>query len=223
MPTWRLSAPSVLLPSRTVHLRLSGIRCLTQTTFSTRSTFRSTGSGSRTCVVRRRSETRRPRSTASLAVRSSSPIPTSTASRWTKPLGDGRSQRLPARGSILRASRWIDGFRRDVESVHGRRMGDDYLDHADVNPECHRAGALFGAHLAVVNQLLPVEVPDLLLLQIGIERGQRCSLAATRRFPYLAHTGYRRVDEVAKGLEAGHGRACRREALIDAGLSSWRA
>jgi len=177
--------------------------------FSTRSTFRSTGSGSRTCVVRRRSATRRPRSTASLAVRSSSPIPTSTASRWTKPLGDGRSQRLPARGSILRASRWIDGFRRDVESVRGRRMGDDYLDHADVDPECHRAGALFGAHLAVVNQLLPVEVPDLLLLQIGIERGQRCSLAATRRFPYLAHTGYRRVDEVAKGLEAGHGRACR--------------
>src|SRR6056297_1058998 len=162
--------------------------------FSTRSTFRSTGSGSRTCVVRRRSETRRPRS---------------TASRWTKPLGDGRSQRLPARGSILPASRWIDGFRRDVESVHGRRMGDDHLDHADVDPECHRAGALFGAHLAVVNQLLPVEVPDLLLLQIGIERGQRCSLAATRRFPYLAHTGYRRVDEVAKGLEAGHGRACR--------------
>ena len=42
--------------------------------------------------------------------------------------------------------------------------------------------------------------------------------AAARRFPYFAHIGYMKVDEVAKGLEAGEGPACRRQPLIDPGL-----
>ena len=46
---------------------------------------------------------------------------------------------------------------------------------------------------------------------------------ATRRFPYLAHIGYKHVNEVAKGLETGDGRLVRRQPLIDAGLSAWRA
>ncbi len=36
---------------------------------------------------------------------------------------------------LERDTRQIDGFWRDVEAVHGRRMGDDHLDHADVDPE----------------------------------------------------------------------------------------
>ena len=39
-----------------------------------------------------------------------------------------------------------------------------------------------------------------------------------RWFPYLAHIGYMKVDEVAKGLEAGDGRLVRRQPLVDPGL-----
>lgn len=71
---------------------------------------------------------------------------------------------------LQRDTRQIDGFRRDIEPVHGRRMGDDHLDHADIDPGGDRSRALLGAHLAVVDQLLPIEVPDLLLAQIALER-----------------------------------------------------
>jgi hypothetical protein len=66
-------------------------------------------------------------------------------------------------------------------------------------------------------------VPDLLLAEIALERRERGGLAATRRFPYLAHIAYMRADEVAKGLEAEDGRAFGRQSLIDAGLSAGRA
>lgn len=59
-------------------------------------------------------------------------------------------------------------------------MGDDHLDHADVDPESDRARTLFGAHLAVVDQLLPVEVADLLLALIALERGNRGGLGSRR-------------------------------------------
>lgn len=64
--------------------------------------------------------------------------------------------------TLERDARQIDGFRRDIEPVHGCRVGDDHLDHSDIDPERHRARALLRPHLAVVDQLLPVEVPDLL-------------------------------------------------------------
>ena len=76
--------------------------------------------------------------------------------------------------------RWVDRLRRDVEAVHGCRVGDDHLDHADIDAEGHRTGALIGAHLAVVDQLLPVEVPDLLLAQIALERRERGGLGSRR-------------------------------------------
>ena len=120
--------------------------------------------------------------------------------------------------TLERDARQIDGFRRDVQAVHSRRMGDDHLDHADVDPERHRARTLLRTHLAVVDWLLPVEVPDLLLAQIALERRERGGLSATRRFPYLAHIGYIKVNEVTKGLEAGNGRLVRRQPLIDPGL-----
>ena len=102
--------------------------------------------------------------------------------------------------------------------MHGRRMGDDHLDHANIDPERHRSRTLLCAHLAVVDQLLPIEVANLLLSEIALERRERGGLAATRRFPYLAHIGYMKIDEVAKGLEAGDGRLVRRQPLIDPGL-----
>ncbi len=55
-----------------------------------------------------------------------------------------------------------------------------HLDHADVDPERHRARTLLRPHLAVVCQLLPVEVPDLLFAQIALERLDRGGLGARR-------------------------------------------
>jgi hypothetical protein len=97
------------------------------------------------------------------------------------------------------------------------RVGEDHLDHAHIDPEGHRTRALVCAHLAVVDQLLPVEVADLLLPQIALECGQ-CSCLASGRFPYLSHIGYMKVDEFAKGLEAGDGRLFRRQPLTHPGL-----
>ena len=119
---------------------------------------------------------------------------------------------------LERDTRQINGFGRNVEPVHGCRMGDDHLDHADIDAEGHRTGTLLGAHLAVVDQLLPVEVPDLLLAQIALERLERGGLAATRRFAYLAHIDYVEIDEIAEGGQAGDGRLVRRQPLIHPGL-----
>ena len=79
-------------------------------------------------------------------------------------------------------------------------------------------GALIGAHLAVANQLLMSKFADLLIPRIALERRERSGLAETRRFPYLRHISYIKVDEVAKTLKAENGRACRRQPLIDPGL-----
>lgn len=77
---------------------------------------------------------------------------------------------------------------------------------------------LIGAHLAVVDQLLSVEVPDPLLAQIALERHERGDLAATRRFAYLAHIDYVEVDEIAEGGQAGDGRLVRCQPLIHPSL-----
>ncbi len=134
---------------------------------------------------------------------------------------------------LQRDTRQIAGFRRYVEPANSRRMGDDHLDHADVDPESDRTVrrsnrstgpiyktrlTLLRTHLAVVDQLLPVEVADLLLPEITLERRERCCLAPTWRFLYLAHIGYTKVDEVYRCLEAGDGRFVRRQPLIDPGL-----
>ena len=120
--------------------------------------------------------------------------------------------------TLERDARQINGFRRNVEPVHGCRVGDDHLDHPDIDPERHRARTLLRPHLAVVDKLLPVEVPDLLLAQIALERLERGGLAATRRFAYLAHIDYVEIDEIAEGGQAGDGRLVRRQPLIDPGL-----
>lgn len=120
--------------------------------------------------------------------------------------------------AFQRNTRQIDGLRGDVETMDRGRMGDDHLDNVDVDPEGYRSGASLGPHLAVVDQFLPIEVADLLLPQIALERCERDDLAASGRFPYLAHIGYMEVDEVAKGLEAGDGRLVRCQPLIDPGL-----
>ena len=54
----------------------------------------------------------------------------------------------------------IDGQGRDVEAVHGRRMGDD--------------------HLAVVDQLLPIEVTDPFLPKIALQGGEWRGLGPRR-------------------------------------------
>ncbi|MEL6799201.1 MAG: hypothetical protein AAFO80_04940 [Pseudomonadota bacterium] len=87
-----------------------------------------------------------------------------------------------------RHARQIDGFRRDVEPVHSRRMGDDHLDYAGIDAEGHRTGALIGAHLAVGDQLLSVAVPDLLFAQLALERRERGGLCSRRGGFPTSHT-----------------------------------
>lgn len=56
-------------------------------------------------------------------------------------------------------------------------MGDDHLHHADVDPDGDRPRALICAHLAVVDQLLPIDVSGPLLARIALERGEYGGLA----------------------------------------------
>lgn len=48
--------------------------------------------------------------------------------------------------TLVREARQIDGLGRDIETMDSRRMGDDHLDHADIDPESYRTDALIGAH-----------------------------------------------------------------------------
>lgn len=74
-------------------------------------------------------------------------------------------------------------------------MGDDHLDHADVEPErdrtvrrsnrspgpiCRTRLTLFRARLGVVDQPRAVEVTDLLLPEIALERRERGGLGSRR-------------------------------------------
>ena len=67
------------------------------------------------------------------------------------------------------------------------------------------------------------KVADLLLPEIALQRPERGGLSASGRFPSLAHIGYMKIDEVAKGPEAGGGRVCGRQPLIDPGFRLGRA
>ena len=97
-------------------------------------------------------------------------------------------------------------------------MGDDHLDHADIDPECHRTCALVCAHLAVVDQFLPIQVPDPFFAQITFQ-GRKCrGFTASRRFAYFTHIDYVEINEVAEGGEASDGRLVRRQSLIHPGL-----
>lgn len=58
-------------------------------------------------------------------------------------------------------------------------MSDDRLDHANIDPEGDWIGALLRPHLAVVDQILPVEVADPLLAEVALQCDERCSLTST--------------------------------------------
>ena len=90
-------------------------------------------------------------------------------------------------------------------------------DHSAV-VEDQETRSLRPAHLAIVDQLLPVDVADLFLREIAFERRERSRRAASGRFPYFAHVGQMKADEVDRGLEARDGRRVRRQPLIDPGL-----
>ncbi len=118
-------------------------------------------------------------------------IPNNTYYDWYARWVEGGFDALADEAKPLeRDARQFDGLGRYVEAVHGRRTGHDHLDRANVDPEGHRTRALLGAHLAVVYELRPIEVPEPFLPQIALERGQPGGLAPPGRFHYLAHIGY---------------------------------
>jgi hypothetical protein len=69
----------------------------------------------------------------------------------------------------------------------------------------HRSRTLLRAHLAIIDHLLAIEVPDPFFAQIALQGGKGRGLAAARWFAYLAHIDYVKIDEIAKSCKAGHG------------------
>ena len=94
-------------------------------------------------------------------------------------------------------------------------MGQDHLDDADVDAERHGSCALVCALAAILDQLLTIEVPDLLFPEVALQRRECRRLAASEWFPYGAHIGYMKVNQVTESVQAGHGRSVGRQPLID--------
>ena len=96
--------------------------------------------------------------------------------------------------------------------------------YSELDDPCHRQGQAFvvveAAEEAVQLVRAWAAVPICALAEKAkpLERGKHGGLAAPGRFPYLAHFGYMKIDELAKGREAGNGCACRRQPLIHPGL-----
>ena len=65
----------------------------------------------------------------------------------------------------------------DTAKIRTRVIG---LDHSDIDPQGHRARTLFRANPAAVDQPGAVEVSDLLLAQIALERRERGGFGSRR-------------------------------------------
>ena len=97
-------------------------------------------------------------------------------------------------------------------------MGQDHLDDADVDAERHGPGTLVRTLAAILDELVTIEMPDLLFPEVALQRRECRRLAASGWFPYGAHIGYMKVNQVTESVQAGHGRSVGRQPLIDQGL-----
>ena len=78
--------------------------------------------------------------------------------------------------------------------------------------------ALICALAAILDELVTIEVPDLLFPEVALQCRKCRRLAASGWFPYGAHIGYMKVNQVTESVQAGHGRSVGRKPLIDQGL-----
>lgn len=92
------------------------------------------------------------------------------------PLGALSDQPEP----LERNTSQINGFGGYVETMDSGGMGDDHFGHADINAKRHRSRTLLRAHLAIIDHLLAIEVPDPFLAQIALERRERGGLGSRR-------------------------------------------
>jgi hypothetical protein len=115
-------------------------------------------------------------------------------------------------------TRQIDAFNANLQSMDGSGMGQDHLDDADFDADRHGSCALVCALAAILDQLVTIQVPDLLFPEVALEGCECRRLAASGWFPYGAHIGYMKVNQVTESVQAGHGRSVGRKPLIDQGL-----
>jgi hypothetical protein len=94
-------------------------------------------------------------------------------------------------------------------------MGQDHLDDADVDAERYRSCTLVCALATVLDELVTIEVPDPLFSEVALQCRECRRLAASGWFPYGAHIGYMKVNQVTETVQACHGRSVGRQPLID--------
>jgi hypothetical protein len=99
--------------------------------------------------------------------------------------------------------------------VDGSGMGQDHLDDADVDAERYRSCTLVCALATVLDELVTIEVPDPLFSEVALQCRECRRLAASGWFPYGAHIGYMKVNQVTETVQACHGRSVGRQPLID--------
>ena len=97
-------------------------------------------------------------------------------------------------------------------------MGQDHLDHPNVDAERYGACTLIRPRAPVFNQFVTFEVPDLFFAEIAHQCRKGSRLIASGWFPYRAHIGYMKVDQVTKGVQPCRRRSLGGEPLIDLGL-----
>jgi len=112
----------------------------------------------------------------------------------------------------------IDIFDGNLQPMDGSRLGQDHLDDADIDAERHGPRAPVRTLAAILDELVTIEVPDLVFPEVALEGCECRSLAASGWFPYGAHIGYMKVNQVTESVQAGHGRSVGRKPLTDQGL-----
>jgi hypothetical protein len=82
-------------------------------------------------------------------------------------------------------------------------MGQDHLDDADVDAECYWPGTLICTLTAILEELVAIEVADLLISEVALQRCESRRLAPAEWFPCGAHIGHMKVNQVTESVLAG--------------------
>jgi hypothetical protein len=98
------------------------------------------------------------------------------------------------------------------------RMGQDELDHADIDADCDRAGALRRAVVAEANEALTVERHHVALAELPLQHLESCCFGAQRSLADVAHVVDMKVDEVSEGF-----RRAMRDLFGVSSRSIWRS
>lgn len=94
-------------------------------------------------------------------------------------------------------------------------MGQDELDHADIDADCDRAGALRRAVAAEANEAIAVESHNVALVELTLQHRESCGFGAQRSLADVAHVVDMTVDEISKGFSPRDARLVRSLVTID--------